>query len=199
MTLLDDLVKNNNTVTTRLQDIYNLINAKIPQLSYTVYDWESQFQQTGKKTPAPRLTLKRHNETTVKTEHDELDDEDDDVPSSEVTYFKSKAGNNTLNTQNYINNGLNPNKSSSSNNISSIHKSLNNVRKDINNELVNSVINNAQQYYNINPNINNANIQSNTGSQETSKNISNHEYDSIVSASPSTTRKNKSISFFVVV
>ena len=41
MTLLDDLVKNNITVTTRLQDIYNLINAKVPQLKNTnTYDWE---------------------------------------------------------------------------------------------------------------------------------------------------------------
>ena len=209
MTLLDDLVKNNNTVTSRLQDIYNLINAKVPQLSNTGLDWEAEFPQTGKKTPAVRLTLKRPNETTVKTENDEdylynEDGEDDHVPS-EVTYIKSKPGNN-LNTQNYINwyKGLSPNISSnsSSNNISSIHKSLNNAEKDINNQLVNSVINQAQQYYNINPNI--SNTQSNTGSPattkknkstvfseviDTSSEENNNDNDLIVSTSPSSAKK----------
>ena len=194
MTLLDDLVKNNNTVTTRLQDIYNLINAKVPQLSNTGLDWEAEFPQTGKKTPAVRLTLKRPNETTVKTENDEdnlynEDGEDDHVPS-EVTYIKSKPGNN----------------------LSRSNSSSNNTEKDINNQLVNSVINQAQQYYNINPNI--SNTQSNTGSPATTKKNkstefseviytsseeNNNDNDLIVSTSPSSAKKNKSISFSEVI
>ena len=57
MTLLNYLVKNNITVTTMLQDIYNLINAKVPQLGNTGSDWETQqFTQTG-KTPTIRLAV----------------------------------------------------------------------------------------------------------------------------------------------
>ena len=78
MTLLDDLVKNNNTVTSRLQDIYNLINAKVPQLSNTGLDWD--YDATGKKTPYPYPRVKQiNNETTVKTERSEnLFDEESD-------------------------------------------------------------------------------------------------------------------------
>ena len=155
--------------------------------------WETQFLQTGKKTPTSRLVLERPNETTVKTEHvdDHIanifieDDEDDYIPP-EVTYIKRKAGNNTPKTSNVINKGLSSNSSSSSN------KGSNNVRKDIDNKLDNSVINHAQQYYNIVPNRNKTNIQSNKGSnQEASENKSNHENDSIISTSPITTQKNK--------
>ena len=66
--------------------------------------------------------------------------------------------------------------------VQSSNKSSNNVRKGINNEKVNSVINQAQQYYNIVPNISKTNIQSNTCSnQEAAENKSNHENGSIIS------------------
>ena len=42
------------------------------------------------------------------------EDDQDDNAHSEVTYIKSKTGNTPLNTKNFINNGLSPNKSSNS-------------------------------------------------------------------------------------
>jgi len=115
MTLLDDLVKNNITVTTRLQDIYNLIHSKVPQLSNTGYEWDSHFP--GKTpAPAPRVQLKPQNETTVKSEQDENtdlrflddnneshdeDDDDDDSVSLQSLYQKQKnSRNNTFNASN---------------------------------------------------------------------------------------------------
>ena len=115
MTLLDDLVENNITVTTRLQDIYNLIHSKVPQLINTGYEWDSHFP--GKTpAPAPRVQLKPQNETTVKSEQDENtdlrflddnneshdeDDDDDDSVSLQSLYQKQKnSRNNTFNASN---------------------------------------------------------------------------------------------------
>ena len=110
MTLLDDLVKNNITVTTRLQDIYNLINAKVPQLSNTnTYDWE--YTQSKKNPNNPRIK-QVNNETTVKTENansesenletvfNEESDEEPNNAESDVTFLKAKKINNTINPLN---------------------------------------------------------------------------------------------------
>jgi hypothetical protein len=111
MTLLDDLVKNNITVTTRLQDIYNLIHSKVPLLSNTGYEWDSHIPG---KTPAPavRVQLKPQNETTVKSEQDEnMDlrflcgdneshDNDDDISLQSLYQKQKNSRNNTLNASN---------------------------------------------------------------------------------------------------
>jgi hypothetical protein len=98
MTLLDDLVKNNITVTARLQDIYNLINAKVPQLSNTnTYDWE--YTQS-KKNPNYQRIKQVNNETTVKTENANSESEnlgtlfneesDEEPNNADVTFLKAK-------------------------------------------------------------------------------------------------------------